>query len=261
MEILLVLLAISVAAQASYEPLIPANFSKEKIRQARMVNGKIAYTGQYPYFASIFHSTSDNVRGLCGGSIIGKRWILTAAHCVDDKASFELVGHTVLDRGNKFTDGKYIHPEYNPQNLQNDIALLHVSSDIVYTSNVKPITLPKIGESNSFVGYKPIVMGFGKTGDSSDLSINLRYAEVNVISNSECISTYGPETVADSTMCAVGLAGQSACTSDSGGPVVYNNIQIGVISFVSFAGCEQGKPFGNVRVTSHRRWIQNVTGI
>ncbi|XP_055585297.1 collagenase-like [Uranotaenia lowii] len=263
MEILLVLLVTSVAAQASYEPQIPVSLSGEKIRQTRMVNGSIAWTGQYPYFVSVFHSTSVNLTGLCGGSIIAKRWILTAAHCADDKASFMiLVGNAVLHRGNKFiTQEKYIHPEYNPKNLQNDIALLHLSSDIIYTDYAKQISLPNIGESSSFVGYNPIVMGFGKTSDTSDLSVNLRYAEVNVISNSNCIPTFGPETVVDSTMCTVGLAGQSICNSDSGGPVVYNNVQIGIISFIHATGCKQGKPFGNVRITSHRQWINNITGI
>ncbi|XP_055598233.1 collagenase-like [Uranotaenia lowii] len=259
MEILFVLLAISVAAQASFEPPVPASLSDEKIRQTRMVNANIASTGQFPYFATIL----SKVTNLCGGSIIGKRWILTAAHCVDAETSYEiLVGSADLNRGTKFiTQEKYIHPEYDWLYLQNDIALLHLSSDIEYTDNVKPISLPNIGETNSFEGYNSIDMGFGKTSDSSGLSENLRYAEVKVISNSECIPIFGPRTVVDSTLCAKGLAGQSICKSDSGGPLVYNNIQIGVNSFVHFYGCSTGKPFGTVRITSVRQWIQNITGI
>ena len=52
---------------------------------------------------------------------------------------------------------------------------------------------------------------------------------------------------------------------DSGGALVVQNggsyTQIGVVSFVSSAGCASGYPSGYARVSSFRSWIQSNTGV
>ena len=52
---------------------------------------------------------------------------------------------------------------------------------------------------------------------------------------------------------------------DSGGALVLNNgngyTQIGVVSFVSSAGCASGYPSGYVRVTSYLDWLRTNAGV
>jgi len=52
---------------------------------------------------------------------------------------------------------------------------------------------------------------------------------------------------------------------DSGGALVINNgityTQIGVVSFVSNAGCASGYPSGYARVTSFLDWIHSNIGV
>ena len=50
------------------------------IATPRIVGGRQAPDGQYPYQVSIRYSDTDNHK--CGGSIIDKKWILTVAHCL-----------------------------------------------------------------------------------------------------------------------------------------------------------------------------------
>ncbi|XP_055598659.1 collagenase-like [Uranotaenia lowii] len=265
MKVWFILVVALVAVKASYIPypmaVPPVNISEILGKQTRIVNGNVAALGQFPYFAQILLTVGGNSY-LCGGSIISNRWILTAAHCATGVSSFQIfVGSVQINKGTKyFSQEKYIHPSYNMY-LNYDIALIRVNSTIIFTDNVKPITLPSVGESNQYEGYKPLIMGFGMRGDYQGTSSLLKYAEVSVISNSQCEITFGPAVIIPSTMCTVGLAGQNTCNGDSGGPVVYDNVQIGIISFVHVNGCESGNPFGHVRVASLRQWILDVSGI
>lgn len=48
---------------------------------ARIVGGKEASLGDFPYQVAIYLFEADNKSFICGGSIIDNNWILTAGHC------------------------------------------------------------------------------------------------------------------------------------------------------------------------------------
>ncbi|XP_072930063.1 phenoloxidase-activating enzyme 1-like [Epargyreus clarus] len=56
------------------------------IKGPRIVGGKKADLFEYPWMALISHNTRDGFAFKCGGSIINKRYVLTAAHCVYNKS-------------------------------------------------------------------------------------------------------------------------------------------------------------------------------
>jgi secreted trypsin-like serine protease len=97
-------------------------------------------------------------------------------------------------------------------------------------------------------------------------STELRFTTVRVITNAVCQQTFGGIIIA-STVCGVGdpNPAQSTCNGDSGGPMIVNEggtwTQIGVVSFVSSAGCGVGAPSGYVRTNSFLAWINTNTGI
>lgn len=101
--------------------------------------------GQYPHVAILRGSSTKE--HFCSGAIVGKRSILTAAHCVDglELENFEVVVGTVVNNVTSDEQNVYgvaqltIHPEYG--NLANDIALVHTANDIRLSENVKIIKL------------------------------------------------------------------------------------------------------------------------
>lgn len=132
--------------------------------QTRIVNGSDASLGQFPHQVSL--RVSQNNRHFCGGSIISKRWIITAAHCSFLPAQIvpiAVVGAVKLrEGGTPYNISKIIpHPLYqNQKSLKHDIALWRTSEDIVFEQNVQPVALPT---ADTFGDVPLIVSGWGRT--------------------------------------------------------------------------------------------------
>lgn len=59
-----------------------AGYRYERLARAstKIVGGSQTFLGEFPWLAMIFYSKSE--RNECGGAIINKEFILTAAHCL-----------------------------------------------------------------------------------------------------------------------------------------------------------------------------------
>ncbi|KAH8266220.1 hypothetical protein KR038_009436, partial [Drosophila bunnanda] len=156
-----------------------------------------------------------------------------------------------------------IHADWNSSNLRNDISLIKIPS-VSYTTKIKAVALPAISSSYStYVGETVTASGWGRMSDSSTgVASQLQYAELTVVANSVCQSTYGSSIVVGSMLCVSTPNGVSTCNGDSGGPLVTKStVQIGLTSFGAAAGCEKGYPAAFTRLTSYLDWIKTNTGI
>jgi len=122
----------------------------------RIVGGKVAELGQYPWLVNIGYSgPGGEVEYKCGGSLIGPRHVLTAAHCVSGlprSYSFTRVrvGEYDLSKSKEgeidcdkdgwcaplpqdFAPEQVLtHPEYNkPNRFQNDIAIVKLDKNVI----------------------------------------------------------------------------------------------------------------------------------
>ncbi|XP_035907633.1 brachyurin-like [Anopheles stephensi] len=244
----------------------------------RIVNGQEASPGQFPYQVALLGQFNAGI-GLCGASIITQNYILTAAHCVysGTNADNPIVGGTaILGAQNRileepsqqritFTSSGIIgHPGYNLVNVRNDIAVVRLDELIVYTDRIQPIRLPSRSDARTFAGLMGTVSGFGVYSVANPgLSDVLNYVLNPVITNADCLAAWSnsAELIQAQNICQSGDGGRSACNSDSGGPLtVQDNAEsllIGVVSFGSSGGCDNGIPTVFARVSYYLGWIED----
>ncbi|KAK3885117.1 hypothetical protein Pcinc_010668 [Petrolisthes cinctipes] len=228
----------------------------------RIVGGSETRVHEYPWMIYLRISTPNEGGFLCGASVITNTQVLTAAHCVDTPGSTVTViagEHNIADNTETTTQSIQAsdivkHPNY--KNLENDIAILHLSEPLEFGDSVQPVCLAR--EDRQYEGKKAIVTGWGTTKENGDISTLLQEVELTVVTNEECLESY-PSSIPDSMVCASEY-GKDSCQGDSGGPLVMNDggiwYQVGVVSWGK--GCAQeGYPGVYTRVTSYIDWISS----
>ena len=193
------------------------------MRKTRITGGSETEINEYPWMAYV----ATRHGSMCGGSLISDRWVVTAAHCAlvhHDDIRVDLGQHDVTSATEAVLVRKYvaeihIHPAYDPDWHNNDLALLKLQHPLDFSTvpHVRPICLP-VSSSKTFSGYGAMVAGWGRTGVSSGTSIVLLETDVTVLSNTQCKSSgHSSHYIFDSMICASGDKDhQGACMGDSG---------------------------------------------
>nr|AAU06478.1 late trypsin [Culicoides sonorensis] len=246
-------------------PVPPLNYTKPPY-SVKIVGGSPARLHQFPWQASITSCEGGSCY-ICGGSLISKRYVLTAAHCAAGLTRFVIgLGSNSRNRPavTLTSNIKVVHPQYDAKSLGNDVAVIKLPWSVKLNKAIQPIILPR--SNNTYDNANATVSGYGKTSAWSSSSDQLNFVDMRIISNGQCREIFG-SVIRDSSLCAVGknLSRQNVCQGDSGGPLVVkegnSTVQVGVVSFVSAAGCAAGYPSGYARVSSFYEWIANMTDI
>lgn len=232
----------------------------------QIVNGRPASECDWKWQVSL----QDRVGHFCGGMLISRDWLLSAAHCMG--GSFKVVaGEHNLRRksGNEQTRNavrQVSHPKYNKRNNDFDISLVKVDSRFNLNRCVGTVCLPSRG-NDVRPGTSCWITGWGtlKAGGSSpDI---LQEGKVNTISNNDCANKfdYSSNQIKASMLCAQGRtsSGQivDACQGDSGGPLVCSRSGTWTIYGATSwgRGCA-GRRYPGVwaRVEPNLRWISDT---
>lgn len=178
----------------------------------------------------------------CGGSILAKDIVLTSAHCVDGREAktFAVVSGSNNRAG---ADGFivkvkdiYMHENYDIWTVDNDVAVLHLAQDLPMTYISSPIQL---ADDLPNAGELAIVTGWGETVLNGDYSDKLRSVRIPILDKNDCQAAYKYEVITNNMVCAGAKeGGKDMCRGDSGGPLIYKNKQIGIVSW----GYECGSP-------------------
>lgn len=243
-----------------------------------IVGGQEATPGEFPWQVALVYKGSDLYNNqFCGGTLIAADWVVTAAHCIDDKttAVFDVVAgiHNLYSPDPNYerrTIAQIIpHPYWDSPTYDNDIALLKLTWPIAErngSGTTLPIKYGKLVPSNvgNLAGKNVTVTGWGNRAATPPGGVNypakLHKVTIPVATNAACASAYAAWGPITANMLCAGSAGKDSCQGDSGGPAVYKNGSTWQLAGVVSWGVGCANPAVNnlgvyARVAQYTTWI------
>ncbi|XP_055319936.1 uncharacterized protein LOC129577248 isoform X2 [Sitodiplosis mosellana] len=243
--------------------------------QRRIVGGDDAGFGSFPWQAYIRIGSSR-----CGGSLISRRHVVTAGHCVARATPRQVhvtLGDYVINSAVEplpaYTFGVRkidVHPyfKFTPQADRFDVSVLTLERPVHLMPHIAPICLPEKNED--FLGKFGWAAGWGALNPGSRLRPKtLQAVDVPVIENRICERWHrsnGINVVIYPEMLCAGYrgGGKDSCQGDSGGPLMHEKngrwYLIGVVS-AGYSCASRGQPGIYHRVPYTVDWISYVSNL
>ncbi|CAO1393051.1 unnamed protein product [Diamesa serratosioi] len=236
-----------------------------------IIGGTNANVGEIPHMAAIAYNDfeTNSIQFNCGGSLISRRFVLTAEHCVNTKNSpiFVRLGKTSLNDEDELTaldiNVKKIHHhnDYRTTIKHNDIALLELER-IIADNEFSHTLMPACLYFGAKLQNELIISGWGINGSEKQTKTNwLQKAKVTELTFDECKNNYVEFKIefVKTQMCALNVVKTAdTCPGDSGGPIQsFKDGQYYVVGITSFgAGCGSPLPGIYTKVSSFIDWIE-----
>lgn len=185
--------------------------------ESRIVGGFALNITQVPWQVSV--QRNNGALHLCGGAIIGKRWVITAAICIrKEPASTTVVKVGAIraysNEGRKIKVEKLIvHERYKKEPSDYDFGLIKLATDLEFSNKVQPIALPDNSENNHAPDTYCLISGWGRTSEFGSNSEILLGVTIPIVEQEYCKSVYATyiHKVTPRMICAGYLQGGISC--------------------------------------------------
>nr|XP_020477488.1 mannan-binding lectin serine protease 1 isoform X2 [Monopterus albus] len=281
----------------------------------RIVGGWSAEPGLFPW--QILLSVEDlsrvpEDRWFGSGALLSESWVLTAAHVLRSRrrdtsivpvapehVKVFLGLHNARDKRlatNRSVEEIFLHPDFQPNNYNNDIALLKLKDRVELNKVIRPVCLPPAQNTDDPPTPLPnslgIIAGWGISNPNSSMSSShgdpptltsdpaatadlgvtsdlLQYVKLPVVPQDECQASYTSRSVnyniTNNMFCAGFFeGGRDTCLGDSGGAFVMEDqdrqrwLVFGLVSWGGPEECGSQRVYGvYTRVAKYVEWIQN----
>ncbi|XP_004609483.2 granzyme B [Sorex araneus] len=224
-----------------------------------IIGGHEAKPHSRPYMAYLQYFHEKSYKEVpCGGFLIRKDVVMTAAHCHGSMMNVTLGAHNIKTKEKTqqvIPVGEAIpHPNYGKDHFSNDIMLLKLKSNAKMTKDVKLLKLPRSrnklrpGQVCSAAGWGLMIHG--------SFAEKLQEVELEVQADEKCEFTFKDYYKPGTQLC-VGDPKEKKATfkGDSGGPLVCKNVAQGIVSY----GWNNGSsPRVFTKISSFMPWIKST---
>ncbi|KQS62525.1 chymotrypsin-like protease CTRL-1 [Drosophila erecta] len=225
----------------------------------KIMHGQKAEIGSNPWMAYIFKYKDESVAELvCGGTLIHKEFVLTAAHCISkDHILAVRLGEHGTSRNFAVTKA-FRNKYFRHETYTNDIGILQIQP-VYFNAFIRPVCI--ITDPAKVPKFKTFqAAGWGKTENETSSRV-LKTVELYEYNAYYCYNLFWVN-ITESQICA-GHPHGDTCHGDSGGPLIHpvyvnGSLRYAQFGIISFGGSECTGPGVYTRLSSFTDWILMV---
>jgi len=264
---LIVLFVMSAMSAIALAEINPPGCGKRPLANAahdKIVGGSQAIAGDWGWMTGM----KRNGAFICGGSLMNKRHIITAAHCIFGSTNpanylMEVGMHDRLQM-ESWTQSMRVqtlimHPQYSQSTLRHDIALMKLTADVIIDNYyIIPVCIPAPHQDWAGNQNDCWATGWGTLFSGGSVSRYNMQVQMPHLHDARCRERFGTRVNTTEQCCAgeVGF-GLDTCQGDSGGPYVCHDkaedtwYLVGLTSW-GF-GCGDGGVY--TKVNGYHNWV------
>lgn len=237
----------------------------------RISNGRIPYLGMFPSVARLDLTFAKAGTFQCMAVLIEKDWLLLAAHCLyRGNSDILITGFAKMNTINATNENSisrdirdfYLHPQFNNNTFNNDIALIKLTESFELTSTLNVAVLPDGDIKNDDIeDDEVIVVGYGYNKDPTKQNL-LYWGRMQIERLRLCQKKYKTE---NSIFCIGINADAEACPESVNEPIFWyspKQKKYVLLGFVSLDHLVCGTfPIGITHIPTYTQWINETINL